>query len=50
MSAGQPELEIRVSDTGHGIPDCRSSVFHLFRVDQSRSRERGGVGLGLSLV
>lgn len=52
VSAGQPELEIRVSDTGHGIPEsCRSSVFHpFFRVDQSRSRERGGVGLGLSLV
>lgn len=52
VSAEQPELEIRVSDTGHGIPEsCRSSVFHpFFRVDQSRSRERGGVGLGLSLV
>ena len=52
VSAGQPELEIRVSDTGHGIPEsCRNSVFHpFFRVDQSRSRERGGVVLGLSLV
>ena len=40
------------SDTGHGIPEqYRESIFQpFFRVDKSRSREFGGVGLGLSLV
>ena len=43
---------LRVADTGSGIPaDCRDSIFQpFFRVDKSRSREYGGVGLGLSLV
>ena len=45
-------LVIRVSDTGCGIPEpYRESIFQpFFRVDKSRSREYGGVGLGLSLV
>ena len=45
-------LVIRVSDTGCGIPESyRESIFQpFFRVDKSRSREYGGVGLGLSLV
>ena len=45
-------LLIRVSDTGRGIPEeYQRSIFHpFFRVDKSRSREYGGVGLGLSLV
>ena len=49
----EPEkLLIRVSDTGPGIPECfQRSIFQpFFRVDKSRSREYGGVGLGLSLV
>lgn len=49
----QPErLLVRIADTGHGIPqEYQQSVFHpFFRVDQSRSRAWGGVGLGLSLV
>ena len=43
---------IEIKDTGCGIPeDFRESVFQpFFRVDESRSREKGGVGLGLSLV
>lgn len=43
---------IRVTDTGCGIPEkYRESIFQpFFRVDKSRSRENGGVGLGLSLV
>ena len=43
---------IRIEDEGFGIPEQhRDSVFQpFFRVDKSRSREYGGVGLGLSLV
>ena len=51
--AQEPEkLLIRVSDTGRGIPEeYQRSIFQpFFRVDKSRSREYGGVGLGLSLV
>ena len=46
------EAVIEIKDTGCGIPeDFRESVFQpFFRVDKSRSREKGGVGLGLSLV
>lgn len=46
------EAVIEVKDTGCGIPeDFRESVFQpFFRVDKSRSREKGGVGLGLALV
>ena len=46
------KLLIRVSDTGPGIPEIfQRSIFQpFFRVDKSRSREYGGVGLGLSLV
>lgn len=46
------KLLIRVSDTGLGIPErFQRSIFQpFFRVDKSRSREYGGVGLGLSLV
>ena len=46
------KLLICVSDTGYGIPEeYRRSIFQpFFRVDKSRSREYGGVGLGLSLV
>ena len=46
------EAVIEIKDTGCGIPeDFRESVFQpFFRVDKSRSRKKGGVGLGLSLV
>ena len=45
-------LHITVTDTGCGIPQpYRESIFQpFFRVDKSRSRENGGVGLGLSLA
>ena len=43
---------LAVEDTGSGIPkELRERVFEpFFRVDKSRSRELGGVGLGLALV
>ena len=43
---------LSVEDTGAGIPEeLNESVFEpFFRVDKSRSRELGGVGLGLALV
>ena len=46
------DLVVRVADTGCGIPEkYKESIFQpFFRVDKSRSRENGGVGLGLSLV
>ena len=52
LAQGQEKCIIRVSDTGCGIPEeYQRSIFHpFFRVDKSRSREYGGVGLGLSLV
>lgn len=43
---------LSVADTGNGIPEeLRERVFEpFFRVDKSRSRALGGVGLGLALV
>ena len=52
VSQEDKQLLFRVSDTGCGIPkEFQRSIFQpFFRVDKSRSREYGGVGLGLSLV
>jgi len=49
---GSASVFVDVSDTGAGIPDKdRTRVFDRFyRVDQARSREAGGVGLGLSIA
>ena len=43
---------LRVHDQGQGIPEqYQTSIFQpFFRVDKSRSRAYGGVGLGLALV
>lgn len=52
VSEQDGQIFIRVRDNGNGIPEqYRESIFQpFFRVDKSRSREYGGVGLGLSLV
>ena len=48
----EKQVHLSVADTGNGIPEeLRKRVFEpFFRVDKSRSRELGGVGLGLALV
>ena len=54
VTARQKEKHVYLSveDTGNGIPEeLKDRVFEpFFRVDKSRSRELGGVGLGLALV
>ena len=54
VSADRKEnhVYLSVEDTGAGIPEeLKERVFEpFFRVDKSRSRELGGVGLGLALV
>ena len=48
----EKHVYLSVEDTGNGIPEeLRERVFEpFFRVDKSRSRALGGVGLGLALV
>jgi signal transduction histidine kinase len=45
-------VQVKVTDTGIGIPKAeQENIFKRFyRVDKSRSRESGGVGLGLSIA
>jgi len=54
VSAGREDgaVEIRVADCGPGVPeDALPKLFDPFyRVDESRTRETGGVGLGLTIV
>ena len=46
------QICLRVEDTGNGIPEeMKERIFEpFFRLDKSRSRALGGVGLGLALV
>ena len=48
----EKQVYLSVKDTGNGIPEeLKERVFEpFFRVDKSRSRELGGVGLRLALV
>jgi two-component system, OmpR family, sensor kinase len=52
MGTADGMIEINVSDRGPGLPDDQlEAVFDPFvRVDPSRSRETGGVGLGLTIT
>jgi signal transduction histidine kinase len=52
LGAQRPAVELRVADTGIGIPESeRTRVFDAFyQVDSSSTREQGGTGLGLSIV
>ncbi len=52
LSATGDAVEVRVEDDGPGIPDEQmETVFQPFRrLETSRSRETGGVGLGLSVA
>jgi signal transduction histidine kinase len=52
LSLGDDRWSVSVRDNGPGIPEAdQPHVFRRFyRVGQDRSRDRGGVGLGLSLV
>ncbi|MFF5105968.1 sensor histidine kinase [Streptomyces sp. NPDC000134] len=52
VTAGADTAEVRVADTGPGVPAAdRDRIFDRFyRVDKARSRDRGGSGLGLAVA
>ena len=52
LESNNRKMEIKIDDDGPGIPlDKREDVFKAFyRIDDSRNKETGGVGLGLSIA
>lgn len=52
LESNNNKMEISIEDDGPGIPeDKREEVFKAFyRIDESRNKETGGVGLGLSIA
>ncbi|AMO54863.1 two component system sensor histidine kinase [Endozoicomonas montiporae CL-33] len=52
MSAEQDNVRIQIQDEGDGIPDAMiERVFEPFvRMEESRNRETGGIGLGMSIA
>lgn len=52
LKAGTDYHEIQISDTGIGIPQSAYDLIFepFYRVEQSRSRQKGGAGLGLATV
>jgi len=52
ISRNQTELELAIQDFGEGITqENLNKIFHRFyRVDKARARDKGGNGLGLSIV
>lgn len=52
LESNNNRLEVTVDDDGPGIPvEKREDVFKAFyRIDESRNKETGGVGLGLSIA
>lgn len=52
LESNNNRLEVTIDDDGPGIPaDKREDVFKaFFRLEESRNKETGGVGLGLSIA
>jgi len=52
LEAHGSQMQIRIADTGMGIPpEAAAHIFERFyRADKARSRVEGGFGLGLSIV
>jgi signal transduction histidine kinase len=52
IHSGSRAIQIHIDDDGPGIPEAEQSrvLDPFYRLDHSRSRETGGIGLGLSIT